>query len=321
MKNILDFDEFINESLILESFKSLKLAEFKAEFIKGSYLRTLPKGIRWDQISDDEIVGFDEPGFSKKEIGKNDEWTVFWYSPKKQLVKWKEPTYNKWGTKRENSIYMNPGTLLVTRGLKFLHGYSTLSNYNVAEDRYDKPLNGTVAVSKLFDGEFKLNAIAIKWETLLKYSSEGLLKDRAEAKKGALALKNVTDILWENQKRYAAAVVEGKLNRESKPISIRVEAIAQQLRDQIEEAGKLTFNEMVNFKISPYSKDDEMMTAYINRIDYTKVEEVVKKYNELTHAYNYWYGEFKSYISSNSDSYKKWADDRLNDLEKILAKY
>lgn len=322
MKNIITFDEFVNESLLLESFVSLKLAEFKAEFIKGDHNKALPRGIRWDLINDNEIIGFDEPGFTKKDIGKNDEWVVFWYSPKKQLVKWRQDTYTKWGSKKENSIYMRPGTLLITRGLNFLHGWGLLSSYKVASERYEKPLDGALAVSKLFDGQFQLNAFAIKWSTLQQYSADSLIKDRSNAKNNALALMKSSDILKQNHDRYQTAIAEGKLNRESKSVAIRVERVAEMLKNQIENAGKITFSELVNFRKSTYSKDDQMLTAYINRIDYTKIERYVSDYNELINAYNSWYKEFKSYINSpHSDFYKRWADDRLKDLEKILVRY
>lgn len=321
MKNIISFDEFVNESLLLESFQSLVLADFKANFKgTGDFATKLPKGILWDQIPDSEIIGKDDPRFNKKTIGKDDSYVVFWYNSKKQLVKWKQPTYTSYGAKRENSIYLREDVLLMTRGLNFLYGYGELMTYKPSENRYEKPADGALAVSRLYD-ELECAAFAIKWDTLQQYSSANLRYSRKEAKAGALALMKASDILYANQRRYQQLIKTAQLNRDTKPVADRVVKVTDLLKSQIEKASQISFGEMVTFSTSKYNKDGAMQSAYINKIDYSKVEELVGAYNDITYAFNSWIDDYQRWINDKSDSYKKWADVLLKRLEDILAKY
>lgn len=323
MKNIPTFEDFVNESLLLESFQSITLAQFKASFVKDiKYGDKLPKGILWDQIPEEEVIGREDPSFNKKTVGKDNSYVVFWYNANKQLVKWRQPSY-AYGPYDpiDKSTYLRPGTLMITRGLNYLvGGYDDLLLYKPSENKYNKPANGDLAVSRLYD-ELECQAFAIKWDTLEKYSAANLRTSRAEARKGALALMKQSDILRTNQYRYEDAIKAGQLNRETKPIADKVNKITEDLKKQIEKAGQIPFSEMVIFSKGKYSNDDAIQTAYFNKIDYSKVESLVKEYNEIAYAYNSWFKEFKGYIGNKSDAYKRWADDAMKSLDAILAKY
>lgn len=203
--------------------------------------------------------------------------------------------------------------------MNFLHGgYADVLQSSVATERYDKPLDGALAVSRLFD-DIDCAAFAIKWSTLQQYSSSSLRIDRATAQKGAIALMKETDILYANQRRYDDAIKASKLNKGSKPIAEKVESVTSKMRKEIEAASKISFSELVTFSTGRYGKEGEMQTAYLNRIDYTKVEALTRKYNDIVNAFNYWYNEYKSYVQNNSDSYKKWADNAEEKLNALLA--
>jgi hypothetical protein len=321
MKNIITFDEFVNESLLLESFKSQILADFKSNFIggsKGNFATKLPKGILWDQIPDSEIIPKEDERFNKK-LAKDTDYVIFWYNSKQQTVKWNQTTYTKWGVKRDNNIYLRANSLLITKGMNFLYGgYYDILDSRVATNKYEKPLEGALAVSRLFD-DIECAAFAIKWSTLEQYSSSSLRTDRTIAQKGAIALMKETDILYANQRRYDDAIKASKLNKGSKPIAEKVESVISKIRKEIEEASKIPFNDLVTFSTGKFGKEGEMESAYLNKIDYSKLEALTRKYNDIVSAFNYWYNEYKSYIRNNSDSYKTWADTAEERLNALLA--
>ena len=223
MKNI---STFINESLnstdtiILEAFKSSTLRDIYNS-LRGDYKSSntkagnqmLPHGIAWNQIEDSEIFYGEsgDPAFIKKFV-KNPDYFIIWYP-----LSTKEYKYNK---SNRNTWSIEPGNIYITCGNEFFMydarntTWSTRleATYSWGDDipssRLDKNVfttdnkdmlvkpsikdwkgfhQGHLTV-KVLSEEVYCSAIAIHKDTLVKYSTLELMKNRAESKRDAVAL-------------------------------------------------------------------------------------------------------------------------------------
>ena len=222
MKNI---RTFINESLnssdtiILEAFKSSVLRDIYNS-LRGDYKSTntkagnhmLPHGIAWDQIEDSEIFYGEsgDPAFIKKFV-KNPDYFIIWYP-----LSTKEYKYSK---TRHNSYSIEPGNIYITCGNEFFmydarnttwkvkleatcswrndDPSSRLENsaFTANKDMLVKPSikdwqgfhQGHLTV-KVLSEDVYCSAVAIHRDTLAKYSTLELMKNRAQSKQDAVAL-------------------------------------------------------------------------------------------------------------------------------------
>ena len=223
MKNI---STFINESLnssdtiILEAFKSSVLRDIYNS-LRGDYKSTntkagnhmLPHGIAWDQIEDSEIFYGEsgDPAFIKKFV-KNPDYFIIWYP-----LSTKEYKYSK---TRHNSYSIEPGNIYITCGNEFFmyDARNTTwsarleATYSWGNDTPSSRLDKNVFTTdnkdmlvkpsikdwqgfhqghltvKVLSEEVYCSAIAIHKDTLVKYSTLELMKNRAESKRDAVAL-------------------------------------------------------------------------------------------------------------------------------------
>ena len=223
MKNI---STFINESLnsadtiILEAFKSSTLRDVYNS-LRGDYKSTntkagnhmLPHGIAWDQIEDSEIFYGEsgDPAFIKKFV-KNPDYFIIWYP-----LSTKEYKYNK---SNRNTWSIEPGNIYITCGNEFFmyDARNTTwsarleATYSWGDDTPSSRLDKNVFTTdnkdmlvkpsikdwkgfhqghltvKVLSEDVYCSAIAIHKDTLVKYSTLELMKNRAESKRDAVAL-------------------------------------------------------------------------------------------------------------------------------------
>ena len=319
MNNLLTFKEFLNENYIQlnESFKSLTLSQFVANFPAKSFYAKLPKGILWNEIPEEEVIsGSSLDDTFKKEV-KNDNYVVFWFNDAKQLLKYKSPTYTKWGAARVNSIYLPEYFMFITRGNSFLTNTADIKYAVKAEQKYDKPLSGNLgSVKKVYD-ELRLSAIAIKWDTLKKFSSEEILKLRKSQKEGALALQNVQNILQQNERRYREYVQKAKLEKGTKELTIKTEEKMNSITAEMDKLSSVTTYDLFNTKFSDY-KEDKFGSLNFNTEHLKKLESLANQYNEISYAYSRYIEYFKKNIDSHKLSYAAWYK---NSLKQEADKY
>lgn len=223
MKNI---STFINESLnsadtiILEAFKSSTLRDIYNS-LRGDYKSTntkagnhmLPHGIAWDQIEDSEIFYGEsgDPAFIKKFV-KNPDYFIIWYPLTTKEYKYSKARHNTWS--------IEPGNIYITCGNEFFMydarntTWSTRleATYSWENDTPSSRLDKNVFTAdnkdmlvkpsikdwkgfhqghltvKVLSEEVYCSAIAIHKDTLVKYSTLELMKNRAESKRDAVAL-------------------------------------------------------------------------------------------------------------------------------------
>ena len=223
MKNI---RTFINESLnssdtiILEAFKSSTLRDIYNS-LRGDYKSTnikagnhmLPHGIAWDQIEDSEIFYGEsgDPAFIKKFV-KNPDYFIIWYPLSTKDYKYNKSNRNTWS--------IEPGNIYITCGNEFFMYDARNTTWSARleatyswendtpSSRLDKNVfttdnkdmlvkpsikdwkgfhQGHLTV-KVLSEDVYCSAIAIHRDTLVKYSTLELMKNRAESKRDAVAL-------------------------------------------------------------------------------------------------------------------------------------
>lgn len=223
MKNI---STFINESLnsadtiILEAFKSSVLRDVYNS-LRGDYKSSntkagnhmLPHGIAWDQIEDSEIFYGEsgDPAFIKKFV-KNPDYFIIWYPLTTKEYKYSKSRHNTWS--------IEPGNIYITCGNEFFmyDARNTTwsarleATYSWGDDTPSSRLDKNVFTTdnkdmlvkpsikdwkgfhqghltvKVLSEEVYCSAIAIHKDTLVKYSTLELMKNRAESKRDAVAL-------------------------------------------------------------------------------------------------------------------------------------
>ena len=326
MNNLYTFNEFLNESYFLnESFESTTLAQFVKEHPLSKFNK-LPKGVMWDKIPEDEVMpGSSQDPIFKKMCYNSDEYVVFWYSDVKQLGKYRQPSYRKtynkfgrmekdWSSPIDNSLYIYQGKTLLTQGNKFLSDYKGIFS-GATDNKYDKPLDGAVTVKKIYD-DLKFSAIAIKYETLVKYSAEALRADRREQKKDALALQDIGYILSKNRYRYNQYVIEAKVNKETKTIATKVELYLNDLKNEIESLSKISLDNLVKFSIRDDEKTDRVSIDVSNL---KKLEKLANDYNDVSWKFNSYFDNHKELIKDrNNEWYKRREEERERELLNIL---
>lgn len=318
MKNLYTFKEFLNESYISlnESFLSNTLAQFVANFpAKQSYVK-LPKGVQWDQIPEEEVIVGSSMDDDFKKLVKKDEYVVFWFSDTKQLLKYKSPTYTKWGYKRENSTYLPSNFMFLTKGNNFLTNVSDINRAQYAANKYEKP-SDLSTVKQVYD-ELRLSAIAIKWATLMAFSSEEILKLRKDQKQGALALQNIQDILNQNERRYREYVQKAKVEKGTKELTLKTEEKMNSITTEMDKLSSVTTYDLFNTRFSDFG-EDKFGKLDFNKDHIKKLEKLAGDYNEISYAYTRYVEYFRKTVNSSVDFYKNESDRYKENLIKLIA--
>lgn len=320
----------IKETLLTEKFASPTLAklsqsinsENKLEWNK--VLRSL--GLAWDQIPESAVT-VDSAGSETIKKAVNDQnKLIVWISPdERQLVHWKPTTYSKYGYKRDNSIYLDPNTILVTQGKNYLTGYGNIAQKSIAKDRYQKPLSGAMSVTKLMS-ELDAIALIIDLDAVKAADTTPLQQSRRRAKSGATALENASDILRANKARYRDLLVKGKGKKLTAGMTERVSKAVEKLKAQIEIAAQSTIENLINYRDNNgYGTDpDYPLTqtpkAGIGKINYEKLEAATTKYNNLINAYANYIDYSKRYAVYGPGHHIKGSyERRIEELEQILS--
>lgn len=320
----------IKEALLAEKFASPTLAQF-AQMISSQNKLEINKvlrgfGVAWDQIPE-ESVTLEQSGQGSMVLKKaiNDKTKIIiWTSPdKQQLVHWKPTTYTKWGSKRDNSIYLRPNTVVVSQGKNFLTGYGNLTLRNMATNRYDKPLDGGLSVTKL---AIELEAIALIIDVAAVKSADTtqLQRSRATSKSGATAMQSAADILSANQRRYQSLLVQSKKNKFTEAMTARVTAAVEKLKANIESAAQTTAANLISYRDRSYGGNDEFpltkSRADVGKIDYIALQNAATKYNDLIDLYSDYITAANNYVRSGQENYyRKYVDSATQALEKVLS--
>lgn len=317
MKNFYNFAEFLNENYISinESFLSNTLAQFVATFPNKLAYAKLPNGIQWNLIPEDEVIAGSSMNPDFKKSVANDEYVVFWFNDTKQLVKYKEPTYYKNKPPKENSTYINDNFVFLTRGFKFLTNTRDINNartfVRTAENTF--PLS---SVKQVFD-ELTLSAIAIKWATLMEYSSKEILKLRREQKEGAVALQKVQDVLNQNKRRYEEYVQTAKVEKGTRDLTLKTEEKMNSIKEQMSKLSSVTVHDLFNTKFADW-KEDRFGSLQYNREYAVKLEELANKYNEISYAFANYIIFFRKNSYNNGGYYKQEVEDYTKELINLL---
>jgi len=328
MKKLNTFEEFLNENYIAinEAFQSPTLAAFVKQFPDKSYYARLPKGIKWDQIPEDAFIAGNsfDPDFKK--TAKGDEYVIFWFNAGgKQLVKWKAPVfprptkYNKNPRTIDNSVYMEPGFMFVTRGSKFLSSFASKNflQWDIATSSYDKPNQAPGSVANIYN-TVNCEALAIRWDVLQQYSAEDLRSERLDQKSGALALQKISDILYQNKKRYDNAVKAGAVIRETTDMRVKVQTALELIKKKIENLTSNPFDSLLSF--------DEKSTRYengsytINKNIIVELEKLSTHYNNISSYFADYIDYAQRYISAKTNNNDRDNERNKGYLEKAEAR-
>jgi len=303
--------QLIKEQLLKEAFMSPKLAKFAAELrnlSKGNYggPNKLLKGVAWDKIPDSEVQFFQSGDPGLKPYVNSDAFVILWYGTKREMIKYKPTTYSRQsGRSQENSVYLRPGQIMVTSGREFLYGYNNLTTFSPARNNWDKPYGADLSVLKL-SKDLKANALVLGKSTISKYSTVDLMTQRSQAKDGATALMQASQILSRNQERYRKAIRDAANNKRTAPITKKVEEAIAILKTKIEEYSRINFNDLVTYKTHS-SEPDAMKYPTIKKIDFTRLQETANLYQSLVI-------EYESYIRDIKKGYNpEYSERRLND--------
>lgn len=286
---------------LIEAFASKQLAQFASELSKfktyfGDPAKLL-KGIKWDLIPDSIISVYDGDNEQLRKLTNSDENLIIWFANEKITVKHNQTTYSKYGSSRDNSVYLQPGKLIVTVGRKFLYGHAELLKMKQADNKYDKPLDGQLSVGSMRDYR-NVKALVIPINQLKKYSSEDLRNQRSTNKTGATALMNVSSILRDNQYRYSKAIKQAKLDRKSSEVDNLVTIGLEKLKERIAAASNMSFENLVTYSKSDYKTNPKtnLEVPSIKKLDFTKLEELASTYRRIVYLYD-------SYIDDLSRGY------------------
>jgi len=320
MNNLLTFSEFLNENYIQlnEAFQSNTLALFVTQFSEKNYYTKLPDGILWNEIPDDEVIAGTslDPVF-KKQV-KNNDYVVFWFNDEKQLLRYKSPTYSRWGGfKQDKSQYLPGKRMFITKGDKFLTNARNFTDAVPATVKYDKPAGGDLGSVKTVYDELKLSAIAIKYSILLKYSSVEIMKVRKEQKKNALALQPLQNILLQNMKRYREYATNAKTEKGTRELTIKTEAKLKTITDEINKTSANGLG-LFDTMIDPSKKDDKFGSFTINTDNIKKLEKLANDYNKISCAYID-YIEYYRKVANGSDFYKDTLSSYTTRLTELIA--
>lgn len=322
----------IKEALLTEKFASPTLAklaqsinsENKLEWNK--VLRSL--GLAWDQIPESAVT-VDSAGSDTIKKAVNDKSKlIVWISPdKKQLVHWKPTTYSKYGSKRDNSIYLHPNTILVSQGKNYLTGYGNIAQKSIATDRYQKPLDGAMSVTKLMT-DIDAIALIIDLDAVKAADTTPLQQSRRRAKSGATALENASDILRANKARYHALIVKGKGKKLTADLTKRVEEAVAKLKSDIEAAAQTTVANLIQYgersKYAASNPDFPLTQTKVNigKVNFDELDKIVAKYNILIGLYAEYIENAQIYARLENPS-RSWEANSFNrskdDLERALA--
>lgn len=307
MNNLYTFNEFLNETYIQlnESFKSMTLSQFVAAFPAQKNYVKLPKGIHWDQIPEEEvIVGSSMDDAFKKEV-KKEEYVVFWYNDTKQLIKYRPPVFTKWGSKMDKSSYLRAHFMFMTRGNKFLTDVTNINNATIATTKWEKP--GDLSTVKEVYDELKLSAIAIKWDTLMSYSSAELLKLRKTQKEGALALQKIQNILNQNERRYREYAQKAKIEKGTREITLRTEEKLNSITAEMDRLSSISTYDLFNINFNEWG-EDKFGKFEFNHNYIKKLESLANEYNQIANAYSTYYEYFKKSFDKTDPFYKNKFD-------------
>lgn len=321
MNNLYTFNEFLSESYISlnEAFQSQNLAQFVSLFPQKSLYAKLPKGVFWDQIPDDEVLVGASLDDDYKKLVKKDEYAVFWFNDTKKLLKYNVKQKGKYPHfyKVDQSAYLPAGYMFITRGDKFLTDTRNIIDSRIATDKHDKPMWGELGSVKRVYDELSLTAIAIKWDILVQYSSEQVLKLRESQKKGALALQKVQNILNQNERRYREYVQKAKVEKGTKELTIKTEEKMNSITSEMDKLSSITTYDLFNTRFSDF-KEDKFGKLDFNTDIIKKLEKFANEYNEISYTYSNYVDYFKSGLSGD-EYYKERGKTFEEKLLKLIA--
>ena len=263
-------------------FQSKTLSNFtnimKSAGIK-MYDGNMFRGLAWDQVPESDVAKVTSANM--KQYINDDSWTLIWVALKLTQTKYKPPTYTRYGAQLDNSKYLTPGTRIVTRGRTFLYGSNTIQSIRPAVDSYDKPSAvGTVkALSEFID---QCAVIAIKTDSIKKYSTDQLRMNRYGVKSTTTAMLNPDKIKSDNIRRYKGIIAKNKQNRVSKPyvdevkaLTIKVNSTIEKLHSNLLGKGTRSYDQIHDFDPLSYgTKRTEL------------VSQIVSKYNMVLYRLN-----------------------------------
>lgn len=217
----------IQDLIINEAFSSgiLKGIFQDTRFGGSKYKSTLAKDfyaqykVDLESIQDSDFTVIHKPTKADtKELLSNKDMLGFWLNTNPEFV---EKYYHSQGKTNDKAaiIMINRGPVALTVGFAYpsttgRYGTKTPTGF-VGFDKYQKEYYGwtglpvtkmtSVAYHEMTDTLYVLNLADLQ----SKYSTEGVAKDRAEARKGAIALMSSKDLKAQNQSRYAKLKSEG----------------------------------------------------------------------------------------------------------------
>lgn len=284
--NLINRIKILEEKIgIKESFKSQQVKLFFDNLENSNIVR-----LNWSTLSDDDVK-YLTPEKALSYV--NDNYIIMWGSKSKKVLKHKDTTYTKFGYKRDNNIYVNPGLICITHGKRFIR----LNNGEISylEDSFNKPYSGNLSFLKLkneiADYVLVLDINAAKESS--KSRSE-LRNIRSISKQDAVALIKNADIARNNIYRYKELLKKQRTEKETNPIKTEIIEVLEKLKIQINSLSGLNL-------ISPRKgyRDNEELN--IDSKSFEKIQNLVKRFNRISslfaeylHDSNY-YGVDSSY--------------------------
>ena len=332
-----DLAEYIEESVINEAFKSSKLRNLlnmqqAGAFGKARDLASAFYGfskVKLDKIEDSMLVDVD-PSQAYKLYQKNKDYVVFYIVDNEKE--------NPYASDKSFQRTLAPGVLALTRAKQFLSieydqqrtaassasGKKT-SKYNLrASDMPDSAVGGNkkysgygasgissvVRASKLADRAIVINLVAGT------PSSREDIKNRVDAKSGAIAFKSDADFKKANKKRY-----EEILNNKAaalpldKMVNDAIDALSNHIKDALASGEKTKYGE-IKIGESPRGKEVKMSDAanHMNRIlsDYERYVDYMNKAEQEKNS-----GFSTGYYEKGSKEYAKSVKDRVKKVSKM----
>lgn len=326
-----------NESVINEAFKSSKLRNLlnmqqAGAFGKAKDLASAFYGfskVKLDKIEDSMLVDVD-PAQAYKLYQKNRDYVVFYIVDNEKE--------NPYSSDKSFQRTLAPGVLALTRAKQFLSieydqqrtaassasGKKT-SKYNLrASDMPDSAVGGNkkysgygasgissvVRASKLADRAIVINLVAGT------PSSREDIKNRVDAKSGAIAFKSDKDFKKANQKRY-----EEILNNKAaalpldKMVNDAIDALSNHIKDALASGEKTKYGE-IKIGESPRGREVKMSDAanHMNRIlsDYERYVDYMNKAEQEKDS-----GYSTGYYEKGSKEYAKSVKDRVRKVSKM----
>jgi hypothetical protein len=299
------------KKLLIEAFLSSTLAKYVEQLRKLEKGNVLPTGIQWDKIPE-SAVDLDEAGTDTiKKYVNSDKYLILWFSSQKQVAKYRYPLHSKYGT-LDRSSYLTPGKVLITRGRNFLYGYNDLLTRKPATDNYERPISGLSVLALSRD----LNAMALilDYDVLNQYSSTDIKQQRTSQKQGATALMSASQILDKNQDRYDEIRRKSKAKKITATVDKRVDDAIKKLKEKIEKASSIDFNNLVTFNKQPNKQYDIPEL----KIDYNLLKNLVNKYKALVDIYESYLNNAYDFASGRT-SYEKYMETDETHINRIIS--